>query len=249
MRACHSIPTKLQTIRHPLYLRQEIAALTGNTPRKMSLFWSSHHPSRSLHSHHHPSSPSSSSVPGFSSLFRMLDDFERYAQQQMGSFSGATDSNGNSLMGSFAPRFDVTESEKEYNLQGELPGVPTENVEIEFTDPQTLIVRGHVERKHTQGDPSLAAGLIGGAEETKKIENGEGKSTKEKKDEGSTSKESPGSQTKYWLSERSYGQFSRVFTFPSRVDQDKVTAKFNNGILDITVPKIEKQGVRKITVS
>lgn len=43
-----------------------------------------------------------------------------------------------------------------------------ENVEIEFTDGQTLVVRGHWERKHTEGDAVLLEGPL----ETKKIEGG-----------------------------------------------------------------------------
>lgn len=214
----------------------------------MSLSFWTPRPFHSLSSTH----PSSSS--GFSSLFRMLDDFEKYAQSHVGALGSATDSTS---LGSFAPKFDVTEREKEYSLQGELPGVPTENVEIEFTDPQTLVVRGHAERKHTEGDPSLVS-RVKGSEESKKFENGESKSKMKpsskdssKKEEGSSSerKEESSGDAKYWLSERSYGEFSRVFSFPSSVDQSKVTAKFNNGILDIKVPKMEKQGGRKITVT
>lgn len=203
----------------------------------MSLFWTPRS-FRSLTPWTSPS-PSPSTSSGFSSLFRMLDDFEKYAQQQVGSFGGfPTDT---SSLGAFAPKFDVTEHENEYNLQGELPGVPTENVEIEFTDPQTMVVRGHAERQHTEGDPSIARLTAG--EEQKKIEGGEqGKKAKE-----GTEPSTGGA--KYWLSERSYGEFSRVFSFPTAVDQDKVSAKFNNGILDIKVPKAETQGRKKITVN
>ncbi len=42
---------------------------------------------------------------------------------------------------------------------------------------------------------------------------------------------------KYWLSERSIGEFSRSFKFASRVDQDAVTAHLDNGVLTVTVPK------------
>ncbi|KAL2158277.1 hypothetical protein VTH06DRAFT_4598 [Thermothelomyces fergusii] len=163
---------------------------------------------------------------GFSSLFRMLDDLDRYTSQlaSQGSGSAAT----------FSPRFDVAEHEKEYVLQGELPGVPPSNVEIEFTDEQTLVVRGHSERRRTEGDPSL----LEAPAEQKKIEGaGEGGS----KDEGKP-------KPRYWLSERSYGEFSRVFTFPAPVNQDNVQAKFKDGILDIVVPKAERKGGRKITI-
>ena len=35
-----------------------------------------------------------------------------------------------------SPKFDIQEDEHSYNLQGELPGVEKENVEIEWNDPQ-----------------------------------------------------------------------------------------------------------------
>jgi HSP20 family protein len=186
-------------------------------------------------------------APGFSSLFRMLDDFDRYASQQLGSTQGS------SSVTAFSPKFDVAEHDKEYVLQGELPGVPPENVEIEFTDDQTLVVRGHLERKHTEGDPAL----LEAPAEQKKIEGaGEGG----KKDTAATKKDTAATKggekeegqakpkPRYWLNERSYGEFSRVFTFPAAVDQDNVQAKFKDGILDITVPKAEKRSGRKITI-
>jgi len=189
--------------------------------------------------------------PGFSSLFRMLDDFERYAQQTVGRPTGISPSIGSPDSIAIAPKFDVTEHEKSYSLQGELPGVSPEHVSIEFTDPQTMVISGHAEREHTEGDPSLAR--IGQGEEAKKIESGKTSSSKPSSKESKESKESSSESTekstpKYWLSERSFGEFSRVFNFPASVDQDKVEAKFNNGILNITVPKIDKKGGRKIEI-
>ena len=189
----------------------------------------------------HPrSNHTGAGAPGFSSLFRMLDDFERYAGQQL------TGSHGSHSVPTFSPKFDVAEHENEYVLQGELPGVTSENVDIEFTDGQTLVVRGHSERSHTEGD----AGLLEGPKETKKIEAGEGSKKvaaptkgKEVAPEGEAKP-----KARYWLSERSYGEFSRVFTFPSPVDQDKVRATFKDGVLDISVPKAEKKSAKKISI-
>jgi HSP20 family molecular chaperone IbpA len=179
--------------------------------------------------------------PGFSSLFRMLDEFDRYAGQQLGSTQGST------AVTTFSPRFDVAEHENDYELQGELPGVSPENVEIEFTDDQTLVVRGHSERKHTEGDPAL----LEGPRETRRIEGGEGSAQQQQQQQQpqqQQSEETQRARPRYWLSERSYGEFSRVFTFPAAVDQDNVKAKFKDGILDITVPKAVKRGGKKITI-
>jgi len=195
----------------------------------------------SLWNHHHitPGFGTHNS-PGFSSLFRMLDDFDRYAQDP-------TTGRAAQSLRTFNPKFDVAEHEKNYVLQGELPGVPPENVVIEFTDPQTMVVRGHVEKTRTEGDPSLRleAGKEPGKIEAPAAPAAEESPKGEKRAEKEQEKKP---KAKYWLSERSFGEFSRVFNFPSNVDQDAVTAKFDHGVLNITVPKMEKKGVRRIEI-
>ena len=41
--------------------------------------------------------------------------------------------------------------------------------------------------------------------------------------------------------ESQYGNFSRSFSLPDNVDAAKIGAKYNNGILELTVPKDEKK--------
>ena len=48
--------------------------------------------------------------------------------------------------------------------------------------------------------------------------------------------------------ERSYGSFSRSFTLPATVKTDKVDAKFENGLLSISLPKVEESKPRKIAI-
>ena len=48
--------------------------------------------------------------------------------------------------------------------------------------------------------------------------------------------------------ERSYGSFTRAFTLPSTVQQDKVKAKFRDGILEIMLPKAEEAKPKQIKV-
>ncbi len=68
---------------------------------------------------------------------------------------------------------------------------------------------------------------------------GEKKAEKEDKKEG------------YYLMERSYGSFHRAIPVPAGVDSDKVTAKFKNGVLKVTLPKTEEaqKDFHKIPVS
>jgi HSP20 family protein len=54
--------------------------------------------------------------------------------------------------------------------------------------------------------------------------------------------------THYFARELSYGAFERRFTLPEDVDANKVTAKFNHGLLEITVPEPVKLMPRKVNV-
>jgi len=47
---------------------------------------------------------------------------------------------------------------------------------------------------------------------------------------------------------RSYGQFTRTFTLPEAVDSARIEANFEDGVLEIAVPKTEKAKPRKIEV-
>lgn len=44
--------------------------------------------------------------------------------------------------------------------------------------------------------------------------------------------------------ETQYGTFSRSFSLPDTVDASKISAKYNNGILEITIPKDEKKTLK-----
>jgi HSP20 family protein len=49
-------------------------------------------------------------------------------------------------------------------------------------------------------------------------------------------------------SERVYGMFERSFTLPNTVDPERIDARYENGILRITIPKAERARPREIPV-
>ena len=61
---------------------------------------------------------------------------------------------------------------------------------------------------------------------------GERKFSNEKKDKN------------YHSIETQYGEFSRSFTLPENVDTEKINAKYNSGILELTIPKDEKKALK-----
>lgn len=145
----------------------------------------------------------------------------------------------------FSPNFDVHETPKEYILEGELPGLEDkkQNLSIEFTDTNTLVIRGKIERTYTAGTPPEKF-LEGTKAKATITEGKEGEKGKEKEVEKKNEEE----QIKYWVSERTVGSFQRSFSFPGEVDQDDVKATYENGILKIVVPKKEKRSAKKIDI-
>lgn len=52
----------------------------------------------------------------------------------------------------------------------------------------------------------------------------------------------------FHLAERRYGRFSRSFVLPRDVDQERIEADFENGVLTVTIPKSEKARRRRIEI-
>ncbi len=103
-----------------------------------------------------------------------------------------------------------------------------------------MMIRGHSERSYTTGTPP--AGFLEGTRNAGM--NGGGKS--QQKESKQEQKEESGDRN--WCSERTVGDFTRTFNFPTSVDQEKVKASMNNGILSIKVPKAEKARGHKIAI-
>lgn len=52
----------------------------------------------------------------------------------------------------------------------------------------------------------------------------------------------------YHRVERAYGKFTRAFTLPPNVEADKIKATFNDGLLELNIPKKEEAKPKKITL-
>ena len=65
------------------------------------------------------------------------------------------------------------------------------------------------------------------------------------KEEKAEAKEAP----KYLLKERSFTKFSRSFSLPDDVEADKISAKVENGVLHVTMPRKALAAPRKIAIT
>jgi len=105
----------------------------------------------------------------------------------------------------FAPSCDLKETNKEYVVQFDIPGVKKEEVKIEIEDNRLTI-------------------------------SGERKANKEEKD------------AKHYLSESFYGSFMRTFSLPGSVDEGKVDAHYEDGVLTVRIPKTSATKARAIEI-
>ena len=96
-----------------------------------------------------------------------------------------------------APKVEVSEDKKAYEISAELPGVEEKDVKLTLQNDVLTV-------------------------------SGEKKSEREQKEEG------------YQVSERSYGSFRRSFRLPDDVNADKISAKFDKGVMTITLPRIAR---------
>lgn len=105
------------------------------------------------------------------------------------------------------PRIDLSESDKDYRVVAELPGVERKDLDIELIGDR-LTIRA-----------------------TRK---------KEKEEKGRD----------YHRFERTYGSFLRTLTLPDEVEADKIEAHLEDGILTVTLPKVDgaKRHARHIEV-
>ncbi|CAI6092416.1 unnamed protein product [Clonostachys chloroleuca] len=183
------------------------------------------------------------SEPRYGSFSRFLEDIAHYPRSIAGRGTE------HEAITSFQPSFDVRELSDAYELHGELPGLDRKDINIEFVEPQTLIIHGKVERSYNVGEPP--AGILGSPsselEAGTKMEN----RPDDSKDTPPSlkSKAADAKDLKFWVAERSVGQFSRTFSFPHHIKQDGVVASLDRGILSVKVPKSESTQIHRIQIN
>lgn len=106
-------------------------------------------------------------------------------------------------------RLDISETDKEYLVKAELPGVKKEDISV-TVDGDYVCIRAEV------------------------------------KDERKEAKKHDGEHT--LLHEMHFGSMSRGFTLPQDVDDKATEAKFENGVLSLTLPKRAPTATRKIAI-
>lgn len=127
--------------------------------------------------------------PFLAAPFRLMDELMRTA------------GNGNRVTG-FTPAVDVHETDDEYWVRVDLPGVKSEDVNVEVHDNVLSIVGSRV----------------------------------------------PAETGSAQILERSYGSFARTLSLPKGVDSDAIEAGYQDGVLELRIPKPAERKPKKIAI-
>jgi len=123
----------------------------------------------------------------------------------------------------FSIPIDVLERENAFTIKASLPGVPPENVQLSVQG-NTLTIEGELREDAEQ------------PVEQRQGEQGNGHRT-------------PQEQPRYHQRERRYGRFSRQVVLPVTLDASDAAARFEHGVLTVTVPKAQEARQRRIPIT
>ncbi|MCR9131486.1 MAG: Hsp20/alpha crystallin family protein [bacterium] len=106
----------------------------------------------------------------------------------------------------FMPSVDISESEKQFELSVELPGMKKEDIKIDLENGR-LTISGERKFKNEENEKN------------------------------------------YHRVESRFGTFTRTFHLPDSIDEDTITAKYTDGILNITIDKSEDKVKKQIEIA
>jgi len=149
----------------------------------------------------------------------------------------------------FSPKINLSEDGNNYYIHADLPGMNKDQVKMELSDDdRVLTISGERETiiddsdKNSKKDSNKESN-----NDSKKDSTKDKNATKDANENKETIKEEQKenkkeeNNKKYSRIECSYGKFSRSFSIPENADINNIQAKMENGVLEITLKKMEPQ--------
>jgi len=149
----------------------------------------------------------------------------------------------------FSPKINLSEDENNYYIHADLPGMNKDQVKMELSDDdRVLTISGERETiiddsdKNSKKDSNKESN-----NDSKKDSTKDKNATKDANENKETIKEEQKenkkeeNNKKYSRIECSYGKFSRSFSIPENADINNIQAKMENGVLEVTLKKMEPQ--------
>lgn len=147
--------------------------------------------------------------------------FETMFKREMGAFDSA------SVM-----KTDIQKTDEGFELSVELPGFSKDDIELELKDGY-VIVSAQM-KNESSSEPEVQ-------DKSKESETPKAEGDAEVKAEHSEAQEESNSPKQTWVRrERFFGSCTRSFYMGEDVDEEGIKAKFENGLLHVSIPKKEQ---------
>lgn len=120
---------------------------------------------------------------------------------------------------------DISQTDEGYQLSMELPGFSKEDVQLEIKDGY-LIVSAEMSSQSEEAPQAKA----------------EDATVNQEQNEASDQKDESSEPAQTWVRrERFFGSCQRSFYLGESIDEENISAKFENGLLNVSVPKIVQE--------
>jgi HSP20 family protein len=149
---------------------------------------------------------------------RMQEDMDRIFGQffgGQGDWGEVSPFAAQSGMQRWSPQMDISQTDREWTIEVDLPGVKEEEIDVRIDD-RHLMIRAEMRQE----------------EETPQ---GEGTEAQGRQPQGLQAQ-----QRQYARRERRYGFFERVLRLPENVDEESIRLEFQSGVLTLHLPKTEQ---------
>jgi HSP20 family protein len=179
---------------------------------------------------------------------RMQEDMDRLFGQVLGQGGALAAPTGGQIM-AWAPHVDVSETDKEFRIEADLPGVRQEDINIQVQDGM-LFLSAQMQQNQEQGQPGQPgqSGQQGQQAQGQQGQQAQGPNGQTKSGQAAPSMQTgqsgqSGQQPiQYHQRERRYGYFERVMSLPPQVDEENIQADFRDGVLTLRLPKMQQIG-------
>jgi len=187
---------------------------------------------------------------------RMQEDMDRLfgqfvSQSQGGTLSSASGAGGTGVA-AWAPHIDVSETDKEFHIEADLPGVRQEDINIQVQDGMLVLSarmqqaqessQDQQDQQDQQGQQQGADGQSAQSEGQKRQKGHKGENGQASSQQSQQSQQSQPLQRQYHQRERRFGYFERIMSLPPNVDEENIQADFRDGVLTLRLPKLQQIG-------
>lgn len=139
------------------------------------------------------------------------------------------------------PAVNVIENEHDYTVEVAAPGMTKEDFHIDINADNELVInlekRSETTVPETKNTPVDKTAYDAEKGKTHEYEGGHAENREMKYSPSTAAATKPSKNGHYLRREFSYSSFRQSFTLPESIERDKISAKMENGVLRIEIPK------------